>query len=78
MAVALQEKEKALIIDLDIGMGNIDVLIGAASSRTIIDVMENRHALAQSLSSGPKFGTYPEERGLRRSIKLTERSGRLL
>lgn len=55
MAVALQEKgKKALIIDLDIGMGNIDVLIGAASSRTIIDVMENRHALAQSLSSGPK------------------------
>ncbi len=35
-------------------MGNIDVLIGASSSRTIIDVMENRHALAQSLSSGPK------------------------
>lgn len=55
MALALQEKGKnVLIIDLDIGMGNIDVLISASSSRTIIDVMENRHALAQSLSAGPK------------------------
>ncbi|MCY8934794.1 MinD/ParA family protein [Bacillus atrophaeus] len=54
LALALQEKgKKVLLIDLDIGMGNIDVLIGTSSSRTIIDVLTDRKPLTHSLSAGP-------------------------
>ncbi len=55
MALALQDKgKKVLLIDLDIGMGNIDILIGNSSSATIIDVLTDRKPLLQSLSVGPK------------------------
>lgn len=55
MALALQDKgKKVLLIDLDIGMGNIDILIGNSSSATIIDVLTDRKPLLQSLSIGPK------------------------
>lgn len=43
-----------LLIDLDIGMGNIDILMGNSSSATIIDVLTDRKPLLQSLSVGPK------------------------
>ncbi|WP_345806351.1 flagellum location/number ATPase FlhG [Bacillus subtilis] len=55
MALALQDKgKKVLLIDLDIGMGNIDILMGNSSSATIIDVLTDRKPLLQSLSVGPK------------------------
>lgn len=55
MALAAQDKgKKVLLIDLDIGMGNIDILIGNSSSATIIDVLTDRKPLLQSLSIGPK------------------------
>ncbi|MCY7784557.1 MULTISPECIES: flagellum location/number ATPase FlhG [unclassified Bacillus (in: firmicutes)] len=55
MALALQDKgKKVLLIDLDIGMGNIDILMGNSSSATIIDVLTDRKPLMQSLSAGPK------------------------
>lgn len=55
MALALQDKgKKVLLIDLDIGMGNIDILMGNSSSATIIDVLTDRKPLMQSLSTGPK------------------------
>ncbi|MGG0944332.1 flagellum location/number ATPase FlhG [Bacillus subtilis] len=55
MALALQDKgRKVLLIDLDIGMGNIDILMGNSSSATIIDVLTDRKPLLQSLSVGPK------------------------
>lgn len=55
MALALQDKgKKVLLIDLDIGMGNIDILMGNSSSATIIDVLTDRKPLLQSLSIGPK------------------------
>ncbi len=54
-ALALQDKgRKVLLIDLDIGMGNIDILMGNSSSATIIDVLTDRKPLLQSLSVGPK------------------------
>ncbi|MGF7533179.1 MinD/ParA family protein [Bacillus mexicanus] len=55
MAIALQDKgKKVLLIDLDIGMGNIDILMGNSPSATIIDVLTDRKPLMQSLSIGPK------------------------
>ncbi|MCY7785507.1 flagellum location/number ATPase FlhG [Bacillus inaquosorum] len=55
MALALQDKgKKVLLIDLDIGMGNIDILMGNSSSSTIIDVLTDRKPLMQALSVGPK------------------------
>ncbi|QAW00182.1 MinD/ParA family protein [Bacillus subtilis] len=55
MALALQDKgKKVLLIDLDIGMGNIDILMGNSSSATIIDVLTDRKPLLQLLSIGPK------------------------
>nr|WP_010334264.1 MinD/ParA family protein [Bacillus mojavensis] len=55
MALALQNKgKKVLLIDLDIGMGNIDILMGNSSSATIIDVLTERKSFMQSISTGPK------------------------
>ncbi|WPC82352.1 MinD/ParA family protein [Bacillus halotolerans] len=55
MALALQDKgKKVLLIDLDIGMGNIDILMGNSSSATIIDVLTERKPFMQSISTGPK------------------------
>lgn len=41
-ALQLQQmKKKVLIMDLDIGMANIDILLGESSSYSIVDMLEN-------------------------------------
>lgn len=59
MVVVLQEKgKKVFIIDFDIGMGNIDVLIGAVFFCIIIDVMENWYVFVYLLFFGLKGFCY--------------------
>ncbi|UZW67711.1 P-loop NTPase [Priestia flexa] len=42
-SLSLQEKGyRVLLFDMDIGMGNIDVLMGIASTYTIVDMLENK------------------------------------
>lgn len=37
--------KRVLLFDLDIGMGNIDILLGATSGNTIIDIFNNHHTI---------------------------------
>lgn len=38
----IQQGKKVIIIDLDVGMGNIDILLGLQAKNTILDLLEKR------------------------------------
>ncbi|PMC38454.1 cobyrinic acid a,c-diamide synthase [Bacillus sp. UMB0899] len=53
-SLALQkENKRVLLFDLDIGMGNIDILIGESSPYSIVDFFNQDMLLSEIISSGP-------------------------
>jgi flagellar biosynthesis protein FlhG len=53
-SLALQNANKrVLLFDLDIGMGNIDILLGESSMGSIVDFFENRVPLTNIITKGP-------------------------
>ncbi|MCM3600171.1 MinD/ParA family protein [Robertmurraya korlensis] len=44
---------KVLLFDMDVGMGNIDILIGQSASSSIVDYFEGRRTLSEIVSTGP-------------------------
>lgn len=44
---------KVLLFDMDVGMGNIDILIGQSASYSIVDYFEGRKTLREIVSAGP-------------------------
>ncbi|MBN8434610.1 MinD/ParA family protein [Priestia flexa] len=58
-SLSLQEKGyRVLLFDMDIGMGNIDVLMGIASTYTIVDMLENKWPIQRVIKQGPKGLSY--------------------
>lgn len=58
-AIELQKKGKrALIFDLDIGMGNIDILLGQQSKYTILNLFEEFLPIHDMIEVGPKGLSY--------------------
>ncbi|WP_210609954.1 MinD/ParA family protein [Priestia flexa] len=58
-SLALQEKgHRVLLFDMDIGMGNIDVLMGIASSYTIVDMLENKWPIQRVIKQGTQGLAY--------------------
>ncbi|MGM7681682.1 MinD/ParA family protein [Cytobacillus sp. Hm23] len=57
LTLARQEK-KVLIFDMDIGMGNIDILMGLSSKHTILDVFRNDITIDQIITKGPENLSY--------------------
>jgi len=56
LGIALAKAGKRVaILDLDIGFGNLETLLGANSSYSIVDVKEGRVSLDQAMMHGP-FG----------------------
>lgn len=54
-AISLAQKgKKILIFDMDIGMGNIDILMGKSSQYSIIDFFEQDLSLAEIMTTGPE------------------------
>lgn len=54
-AIKLQQaRNKVLLIDFDIGMGNIDVLLGISSKNTLADLFEKGLPIKEIINSGPK------------------------
>ncbi|MFC0524157.1 MinD/ParA family protein [Pontibacillus salicampi] len=49
-----KEQKKVLIFDLDIGMGNIDILLGTPAKRTIVEMFENNLSIADIIEKGPQ------------------------
>jgi len=53
-SLGLQKKGKqVLIIDLDIGMANIDILLGQSSSYSIVDMIEKEMSIWTVIEKGP-------------------------
>ncbi|RFU68896.1 MinD/ParA family protein [Bacillus sp. V59.32b] len=54
-AITLSKKgHSVLLFDMDIGMGNIDILMGNTSGMSIIDFFEYGKTLKEIISSGPE------------------------
>ncbi|MGC4375654.1 MinD/ParA family protein [Fictibacillus sp. Mic-4] len=45
--------KKVLLFDLDIGMANVDLLLGMKTSYTIVDIFENRRSIREIIEKGP-------------------------
>ncbi|MED4989878.1 MinD/ParA family protein [Parageobacillus toebii] len=45
---------RVLLLDMDIGMGNIDILLGQLSHATIIDLFYERFSLYELIKNGPE------------------------
>src|SRR5699024_11072489 len=58
-ALSLTKSEKkVLLIDLDIGMGNIDVLLGKTSKYSIVNMFENNLSIYDIIEIGPLSLSY--------------------
>lgn len=54
LALALAQRgKKVLVIDADLGLGNIDVLIGIAPDHTLNDVFSGKKRLDEIITEGP-------------------------
>lgn len=49
---------KVLIIDLDIGMGNIEIMLGLHAEHTLMDMFEQQLELRHIIAKGPKSLSY--------------------
>lgn len=54
----LNNGKKVLIVDLDVGMGNIDILLGLQAKKTIIDMLNDRLAVQDIIETGPNQLSY--------------------
>ncbi|TXL67699.1 MinD/ParA family protein [Cerasibacillus terrae] len=54
-AIEMQQRgKKVLIIDMDIGMGNMEVLLGLQAKHSIVDLFVSRFKLHDIIQQGPK------------------------
>ena len=74
LAVALTRVGKrVLILDADLGLGNLDVLLGLVPQHTIEDVLRGTHTLDEIVLSGPAgIHVLPASSGVARLTALTE------
>ncbi|MEN1966856.1 MinD/ParA family protein [Lentibacillus sp. N15] len=49
----LQNQKKVLLIDLDVGMGNIDILLGQQTNRSLVDMLAEQRTIHEVIQSGP-------------------------
>ncbi|WP_327365023.1 MinD/ParA family protein [Virgibacillus dakarensis] len=49
----LDKRKKVLLFDLDVGMGNIDILLGMQTNKTIVDMLADQLAFRDCLEIGP-------------------------
>lgn len=53
-----KKKQRVLLFDMDIGMGNIDILIGQTASYTMVDLLEKKLSIQQIIKKGPEDLAY--------------------
>ncbi|MFC0014367.1 MULTISPECIES: MinD/ParA family protein [Allobacillus] len=51
-------KKKVLLIDLDIGMGNVDVLLGASPAYSIVEMLENKMGMFDIIESRSEYFSF--------------------
>ncbi|MFY4773904.1 MinD/ParA family protein [Metabacillus sp. RGM 3146] len=57
LSLAMQNK-KVLLFDLDIGMGNIEILLGESAGKNIVDFFEKDVPLEEVIQTGPEGLSY--------------------
>ncbi|MEH7234754.1 MinD/ParA family protein [Bacillus sp. JJ1562] len=71
--------KKVLLFDMDIGMGNIDILMGITAHHTIVDLFENNLSINDLLIKGPQGIDYiAGGNGLPNLFKLDEKKSEYL
>lgn len=59
IALELQNrKKKVLLVDLDIGMGNIEVMLGSHAPYSIVDLIESQYRFQDIIHPGPNGLSY--------------------
>ncbi|MFA1510807.1 MinD/ParA family protein [Priestia aryabhattai] len=53
-----KQKQRVLLFDMDIGMGNIDILIGQTASYTMVDLLKKKLSIQQIIKKGPQNLAY--------------------
>ncbi|MGG2086721.1 MinD/ParA family protein [Priestia aryabhattai] len=53
-----KQKQRIILFDMDIGMGNIDILIGQTASYTMVDLLEKKLSIQQIIKKGPQDLAY--------------------
>ncbi|MGG5252930.1 MinD/ParA family protein [Neobacillus sp. SM06] len=54
-AISLTKRRyKVLLFDMDVGMGNLDILMGKSSERTIVDYLRGTARLSEIVTEGPQ------------------------
>jgi len=73
LAIALTDAgQRVLIVDADLGLGNLDVLLGIQHTYTLGDVLSQRCTLKEALVEGPKgVKILPAESGVEELTRLT-------
>ncbi|MDH5740306.1 MAG: AAA family ATPase, partial [Nitrospira sp.] len=74
LAVSLSKAGKrVLLLDADLGLGNLDVLLGLVPRHTIEDVLVGTHTLAEIMLKGPAgINVLPASSGVPRLTSLSE------
>lgn len=54
----LQKQKSVLLFDLDVGMGNIDILLGLHAELTVIDMIEKELPISDIIEKGPRGLSY--------------------
>ncbi|MBM7598576.1 flagellar biosynthesis protein FlhG [Virgibacillus halotolerans] len=54
----IKNDKKVLLFDLDVGMGNIDILLGLHAKRTIIDMFQEQISIHDIIETGPNGLSY--------------------
>lgn len=54
----IEEGYKVLLIDFDVGMGNVDILLGLNAHYTIVDMIENKLSIFHIVETGPEGLSY--------------------
>lgn len=54
----LSHQKKVLLFDLDVGMGNIDVLLGMTTKYTIVDMLKEKMPVQKIIEKGPNQLSY--------------------
>lgn len=54
----LRHNHRVLVMDLDVGMGNIDILLGQHAEKTIVDLLHDRLEVQEIIVNGPENLAY--------------------
>ncbi len=71
----VSQKNRVLLFDLDIGMGNIDILMGVPARKSIVNLLQNYERIEDIIETGPKgLGYIAGGSGLNELFSLNKES----